>query len=153
MVKVRQGRPQRRTAILSLVFAAAVAGGTYLAWRLYRREPTQVGRQRSIADLTVTWECDTGERFEAPGAHGPRSCGDGKHRADIVLSCTCPEHGAFECYVRYRRDAMGLSRLSEVRYAKGEWQSAADSICCPVCKRPARAGNDIFRAKKTGTGR
>lgn len=153
MVKVRQGGSQRRTAVFSLVVAAVVASGTYLTWRLYRRESAHVGQQRAITDLTVTWECDTGERFEAPGAYGPRACDDGTHSADIVLRCTCPQHGAFECYVRYRRDAMGLSRLSEIRFEKGEWQPVEDSIRCPICKRPAQMADDIFRTGKTGTGR
>jgi hypothetical protein len=153
MVRVRQGSSQRRTAVLSLIAAAAVACVTYAGWRVYRRDATQVGVQRTITDVTVTWECDTGVRFQAPGAYGPRPCDDGTHSADIVQRYNCPEHGAFECYVRYRRDVMGLSCLSEVRYGKGEWQAVADSIHCPTCKRPARPGNDVFRSARSGTGR
>jgi hypothetical protein len=153
MVKIRQGRPQRRTALLSLVVAAAVAGGTFAGWRLYRRDTTRVARQRNITDLTVIWECDTGERFEAPGAYESLACGDGTHAAEIVLRGTCPEHGPFECQVRYRKDALGRSRLSEVRFGNGEWQTVAESLCCPTCDRPARVGYDLFRSGGTNTGR
>ncbi len=140
-------------AIVSLACAVAVAGGVYFAWRQYRRDSAQVGRQRAVTDQTFTWECDTGERFTAPGAYGSRTCDDGTHRADIVLRRTCPEHGPFECYVRYHQDAMGLSRLSEIRFAKGEWQPATDSIRCPICKRPAQVGDDIFSAGRPGAGK
>jgi len=45
MVRIRQGGPERRMAIVSLACAVAVAGGVYFAWRQYRRDSAQVGRQ------------------------------------------------------------------------------------------------------------
>jgi len=138
MVRIRPEKPQRTTAVISFVMALVAALAIFLGWRFWwRRNAPEPPRQRNITDLTVTWECPTGERFDAPGGYKPLPCSQDGDFADIVLRFDCQKHGRFDCFVRYTEDAAGYSRITQVRHGQGEWLSAKDGVRCPRCERRA----------------
>ena len=143
MVKVRERKPQRKTALVSLIMAVVAALLTFAGWRAWQADKSAVAKQRDIRDVVVTWECPSGERFEAPGGCVPLPCPQEGQTADIVLLCECPQHGQFECYARYQPDEAWRARLSEARFRDGPWEPVDDGICCPQCGRRARCPPDV----------
>jgi hypothetical protein len=143
MVRIKQHTPQRRTALMSLLTAAAAAVMILVGWRLWRADQPPPPTQRGIADVRVMWECPSGDRFEAPGSCERLACPDNSEPADILLTCRCPEHGTVEVFVRYECDASGRATLSRVRYRDGAWSTPQGGVRCPVCDRriPAHPGD------------
>ncbi len=138
MVRIRNDKPQRTTAMISFVMVVVAALAIFVGWRLYIGKHTpQPPRQRNITDLTVTWECPSGERFQAPGGYKPLPCSRDGQFADIVLPFTCRKHGSFECFVRYEQDPDGRSRLVQYRHGTGPWKPVGDGVRCPRCDQLA----------------
>lgn len=154
MVKIKEHKLQRKTALMSLIVALAAALSTFVGWRVWREEKVAAARQRDITDVIVTWECPSGYRFEGPGGCTPLPCEQEGEVADIVLTCECPRHGRFEAYVRYEPDETGRARLSEVRFDGGPWEPVEDGVRCPRCGRRAEIPKDMdWFATRSAKGR
>jgi hypothetical protein len=153
MVKIRDDKPQRTTAMISFVMVVLAALATFVGWRFFvGKRAVEPPRQRDITDLTVVWECPSGERFEAPGGYKPLPCSRDGEVADIVLPFTCPKHGQFECFVRYEQGPDGHGRLAQYRYPSGPWQDIGPGVRCPRCGEPAthRGAWTVQRPNKEG---
>jgi hypothetical protein len=136
MVKVKDSRPQRRAALMSLLMAISAAFITLIAWWVWRHEEEVFAKQRDVTNVVVTWECPSGYRFQAPGACSPRPCPDTDEHAEIVLTYRCSEHGPVEVYARYRPGPDHRAVLALIRYRNSEsWQPADRGVHCPICRR------------------
>src|SRR3990172_1031377 len=73
-VRILQPNAVRRAAIVSLLVVGAAALALFLVWRTWRTDETFVPRQRTLADVELTWRCAAGHTFPAAGQVGSRTC-------------------------------------------------------------------------------
>lgn len=155
-VRIVKRRRLSRTATISLVMAMSTAAVAFAAWRWWRPAPTVPVYRRTINDIELTWRCEAGHPFTAPGQVDDRPCAECDRPAYVVTSYVCERHGAVEVAVRFKSGDDGVPRASQFRVGRGTWFPATDPVRCPQCQAPmVRAQTDPLEAlnrakKKTG---
>ncbi len=125
-----------RTGLYSLALAGAVALVAWFAWWIWQDDSTPLAVQRPLEQMTVTWKCNYGDTYQAPGAPGPQPCAVCGEEAYIVNQYHCSEHGELDVQLRYLNAGSNESRRAEVRFAGGDWTPYTLGLRCPDCGRP-----------------
>lgn len=155
-VRIVKRRTPSRVAILSLMMAMSAAAIAFFAWRWWRPAAGRVAvYQRTISDIEMSWKCEVGHSFIAPGQVADRLCATCNQPAYVVAAYECARHGVFEVSVRYTTGDDGFPRISQRRVGHGNWVPAKDPVSCPHCQAPmVRKQTDpldtLNRGKKKG---
>jgi len=134
-VRIVQRRTPSRAAMLSLVMAMSAAAVAFAAWRWWRPAPTVPIYQRTIKDVELSWKCEAGHSFTAPGQVADRLCATCDQPAYAVTSYECERHGVIEVAVRFA-SGDDVPRVSQLRVGRGIWFPATDAVRCPHCDAP-----------------
>jgi len=143
---------ERRTGLLSLALAVAVAFVAWFAWWIWRAAPAH-NDERPLARVTVSWKCARGHVYEAPAAIGPQPCPQCGADAYVVQRYRCPEHGEFDVLLRHERNREGRVVVVAVRFEEGPWVEHPSAIRCPTCGRKMRpARSEVFSRQSKEKG-
>ncbi len=116
--------------------AASVVGLMLLMLWFYLRPEAQIHAvQRSSRDVVVSWRCSAGHVFSRRGSYLQADCpvtGCGK-KANILVTYSCPRHGAIVAEVKIVQIPGGGERVSAVSFSPRLWDHVDDRIVCPKC--------------------
>jgi len=135
-VRIVKRRLPSRGAIISLAIAVGASATALFAWRVFRPVPPAVPYIRTLSDVLLTYECQQGHRFTAPGQVGPLACPICKAPAYPRMTFECPIHGKREVEVQFAISADGFEEVSQMRLPGGQWTSRGKGLRCPSCQSP-----------------
>ena len=154
-VRIVRRRTPSRAAMLSLILALSASAVAFAAWRWWRPAPTVPVYLRTINDVELSWKCEAGHSFTAPGKVADRLCASCDQPAYAVAFYECHQHGTTEVAVRFNTGADGAPRVSQFRVHQGIWFPATDPVRCPQCdvsmvRKQTDPLDAISRGKKKG---
>ncbi len=124
---------RRRTGLVNLAIAAAMAALLWFSIWLWREPQTPAARQRQVTDVTVPWRCINGHAYQARGAYGVGSCKTCGEKAYITKRYRCPEHGELEAMLWHELDDGAGSKIAGIRFAGQPEIRSPTQILCPQC--------------------
>jgi len=124
---------RRQTALYSFLVAVGTSLVVLGLWWLTQADALPVTVQRQLSDFVVSWQCPEGHTFEHRGNHSRVACPVCGRKSNVAVTYECPRDGDMAALVRYRRDARGRERVSEVSFYRGVWASVLETIHCPRC--------------------
>jgi len=125
-----------RTALISLMVAAAAAAVAFGAWRVFRDDAVRPVVQRTVRDVLLTYKCERGHTFNAMGQAEPLKCPFCGTPAHAITQYVCPLHGDVEVSVEFTLDADGEPIVSKLRLPGGRWVDVEAGLRCPRCGQP-----------------
>ena len=133
-VRIVKSRTTSRASTVSLALAIGAAFFMLALWWMWRDDDVVFPPQRTLTAVEMTWKCPVGHVFRAAGQIESRACWTRNcdRPAYPVAQYACPEHGAYEAAVRFRRGENGAASVAELRLIGRDWV-AADKVACPRC--------------------
>ena len=133
MIRWRSLPMQRRAGLVNLAIAAVVAVSLWFSIWLWRDRPQPSPPSSRLSDVTVTWQCTGGHRYEAAGACGIGKCQVCDAQAYLFRRYRCPEHGEFDAMFWREAGADDRSTIAGIRFGDEPWQRSPSAIRCPTC--------------------
>jgi len=124
---------RQQTTLYSFLVAIGTSVVILGLWWLTQADATPIAVQRRLSDFTLNWQCPEGHTFEHRGSYSRVPCPVCGRKSDVAVTYQCPRDGDKPALVRYRRDAHGRERVSEVSFYRGVWASVLETIHCPNC--------------------
>jgi len=157
MVRIVERRSLPRVAAVSLVLTLAAGAVAFAAWRWWQPPPTIPVVPRAVSTIDLTYRCEAGHTFLAPGQVESRLCSTCAEPAYAVTQYACPLHGSFDVYVQFTATPTGGSRAYRWRLGKGEWTENEADLVCPRCqvplvRRATELGEAAIRAGRKSGG-
>lgn len=153
MTRSRHITTQRRAGLANLAIAGAVALLLWFSVWLWREPSPPRGEQRPLTNVTVTWECVNGHRYEALGDYGIGTCTVCGAEAYILVHYRCPVHGEMKGLLWRERNDRGGSTIAGIRFQDGPWIQHPTEIRCPQCgRRLQTVKRDLYHSEATQKG-
>jgi hypothetical protein len=109
----------------------------FFIWRMVSvsGKPEVEVSPRPLSEITLTWSCDAGHVFEAPGQIAPRACPTCGGPAFPSADLSCPTHGVFRAQLMFEASPAdpGRPRYGQYRVAGTAWCSLEKGVACPRC--------------------
>lgn len=138
-----------------MTFAAAAVA--FAAWRWWQPPPTVPVVARTVASIEMTYRCEAGHTFTAPGQAEGRLCSTCSAPAYPVTHYECQQHGAYWVAVQFAALPEGGVRPIRWRLERGEWTEDESELVCPRCqtplvRRPTDPADAAIRSRKKSGG-
>lgn len=140
-IRVVNRERSRWSPLLTVWLPVAVIVAGVVFWRLTRTgEPEVQAVQRPLSARTLTWICDSGHSFKAPGQISPRTCQTCKAPAFPTSDVECPTHGVLTVQLMFEAAPVdpGRPRYAQYRISSGSWTALKTSVTCPRCGAACR---------------
>ncbi len=135
-VRIVKRRLPQRGAIISLAIAIGASAIVFLAWRVFRPTPPVVAYTRTLGDVLLSYECERGHAFNAPGRIGALACPTCQTPSYPRTNYICPIHNEQPVEVDFSMTPDGTERVSRIRVPEGEWKTPEEGVRCSKCRSP-----------------
>lgn len=143
----------RRTGLVNLAIAGAVAVLIWFSWWLWRDPPQAPPPQRDLTEVTVTWKCAKGHVYQAPGAYGIGTCRVCGAKAYILVRYRCSVHGEMQALLWHEPHPAGGSKIAGIDFGDQQWVLSPAELRCPQCGRKLRTvGPNLYRTEAKDKG-